>query len=243
MGLYGNVSVGVLLFCCQTLSLLLIGIGVGLWDRIRRRNLFVPSTGPEEIHPFSDALVLAANDGARGAANLCSFVMLFHALLSVMTTFGITQFLSNLLQKIGFSVPIAASLFPQLWEITSGVQSGVQLYAPLSLIVVTTAMGGLCVWCQIFAAVSSLSISKVKFVLSRFLHGLLSLVLFSIGRQWIAVSALSSSDALQASAPITEQFSQAGSTPVTSAICGAVLLVLCIVFLWCAKGKHRKSFP
>lgn len=242
-GLYGSVSFGILLFLCQTGALLLIGIGSGILCRIKEKNTALPAAQTEPSQPasFSNALVLAANDGARGAANLCSFVMLFNALIEPLNSCGILQWICNCLQKMGIPFPTAASLFPLTWEITSGVNYSNWIGAPLGLLVFSTAVGGLCVLGQIISTTAVLHISKMKFLLSRLLHGGISLLLFTICKGFCFLPTPASNVFHNTSEMVNQSISLSGNTTVTSAVCGTMLLILCAVFLLCKKGNRLEK--
>lgn len=239
-GLYGSVSFGVLLFCCQTGALLLMGIVSGIVCRIREKNQPLSTATPEppQAALFSDALVLAANDGARGAANLCSFVMVFNALIEPLYGSGLLQWFCTVLQKLGLSFPAASSLFPLIWEITSGMNYASWVGAPLGLIVFLTAFGGLCVLGQITATASPLHISKVKFILSRVIHGGLSLLLFTICKGFCFLPTPADSVFHNTSEMVGSSISLSGTTTMASIVCGTLLLILCAVFLLCKKGNR-----
>lgn len=238
-GFYQSTVFGLLLFFCQTGALLLMGIVVGICDRIRCKN----STEAAAEHdnavcvPFTHALVLAAGDGARGIVTMCSFVMLFTAMIEPLNSCGILQWCSGLLQNMGVSAPAAASLFPLGWEITSGVNFSHWLGVPLECLVFFTAFGGLCIWCQILAAAAPLQISRLKFFFSRIVHGGLSLLFFLLLKPLFFLPEPAGSVFHNTSQMLPQQISSAGNSPLTSAISGMVLLAFCAVFLICSK-KH-----
>ncbi len=236
-GFYQSPSFGLLLFLCQTGALLLIGIVTGIWSRIRHKN-GCTAAGTDRSSPgipLTNALVSAANDGARGIINLCCFVMLFTALIEPLNSCGILRWLSGFLQKLGLSAPFSAAVFPLSWEISSGASFGHWLGAPLSCLVFFTAFGGLCVLCQIFAISASLQISKLKFFLSRIVHAALSLLFFLMLKPLFFLPEPTVSVFHNTAQRITQQISSTGNTPLTSAVGGGVLLALCAVFLICSK--------
>ncbi len=239
IGLYGSAAFGLLLFCCQTGALLLLGIGDGILRRVTEKSAAAPTTGPPDRRQtacFSTALVLAANDGARGAANLCSFVMLFNALIEPLNGWGVLAGISAALRNIGLSPSAAAALFPLVWEITSGVNYGSFCGAPLGLVVFFTAAGGLCVLAQIAATTAPIAISKVKFLLSRLAHGGVSLLLFLLLRRFFLLPEPAASVFQSSAAPFQQSISAGGATTLASAVSGVVLLAACAVFLLCRKG-------
>lgn len=237
MGLYGDFRFGLLLFLCQTAAVFLIGVVSGIYHRItdQKKEIQLTETPEPKAESFSNALVLAANDGAKGAANLCSFVMLFTALMELLNGCGFLQWVSQSLHAIGIPITVSASIFPLVWEITSGVNYSSWMGAPLGLIAFFTAVGGLCVMGQILSTASPLKISKLKFLISRLLHGGISFVLFVIFRPFFLLPTPSSSVFHNTSEMLGSKISSAGTSVTVSTICGVVLLLLCAVFLICNK--------
>ncbi|MDD5953253.1 MAG: hypothetical protein PUC32_06365 [Oscillospiraceae bacterium] len=235
MGIYGSASFGLLLFICQTGALLLIGIVSGIVSRWRKEPTLAQQNRGSPKKPFAEALVQAADDGARGALNLCSFVMLFTAMLEPLYSSGILSWIAEMLQKLSVPAPAATVLFPLCWEITSGVNFAGSVGISPALLLFFTAAGGLCVLGQITAATTPLGISKIKLLLSRLLHGGVSLLLFLPLRRFFYTPDQITSVFHSTTEPLSSAFSAGGTTPLTTGICGVTLLLLCIVFLLCKK--------
>lgn len=242
IAIYGDVHFGLLLFACQTTALFCMGVFFSIVSRIKKEPLSTIQEASDNTTPvpFSTALVRAADDGARGALNLCSFVMLFNAMIEPLYGCGILTGISSLLQKIGLSPQLSMAAFPILWEISSGITFAGWAGVPLWSIVLFTAMGGLCVWGQILAAVAPLSISVGKFFLSRILHGILSLTLFLICRPLVSLPEPTSQVFANRSVLLPYQISSGGTTPIAAVLCGCTLLLFCIVFL---VSNKKAVFP
>lgn len=239
-GVYQSTILGVFLFLTQTAGLMAMGIFTGIRSKIHNKKALQAISEHKKAVTvsFSNALVLAANDSARGTANLCCFVMLFTALLEPLNSSGFLRKLTIFLQNLGFSPPAAASFFPFTWEITSGVNFGSWAGAPLELLAFSTAFGGLCVLMQILAAAIPLQISKIKFLLSRVIHGIVSFLLFLLFKPLFYLPEPASNVFHNTTERLQQQISSSGNSTITSAICGVVLLLFCAVFLICNK-KNR----
>ena len=70
--------------------------------------------------PVSSALVEAASDGASSMISMCSFVILFSALLVILDQSGISSFLKEVFSSFGLPDRMASSLVPVLLEVTTG---------------------------------------------------------------------------------------------------------------------------
>lgn len=219
----GNLRSGILLFFSQILASLILGI-------LCRFTLREPS----REHPSSikaipqSALIASAADASRGMAAMCSFVILFAVLVSVLIESGISDACSHLLSRLG--VPQAASdcLLSVFLEVTGGCMDAVGAGAPLLFLSFAIGWGGLCVHFQVLSAASKIGISRLRFTLFRLLHGILAAFLTNLFFRLfpVTVSVFSST-----SQPLSGKLS--GSAPAA-----AVLFLLCMAFLL---SVHKNS--
>ena len=80
-GLLGSVQTGIILFISQLSAALVLGILVGLFARGEEAPAEARGGASSASMPVSSALVEAASDGASSMISMCSFVILFSALL------------------------------------------------------------------------------------------------------------------------------------------------------------------
>lgn len=80
-GLMGNFYAGFLLLCCQWISAILIGLGLGFLNR--GRVLVEERKRKKSSLPFSAALVQGVQSGIQGMLSVIGYVLLFSALLNV----------------------------------------------------------------------------------------------------------------------------------------------------------------
>lgn len=119
-GLLGSVQTGIILFISQLSAALVLGILVGLFARGEEAPAEAHGGASSASMPVSSALVEAASDGASSMISMCSFVILFSALLVILDQSGISSFLKEVFSSFGLPDRIASSLVPVLLEVTTG---------------------------------------------------------------------------------------------------------------------------
>lgn len=113
--------------------------------------------------------------------SMCSFVILFSALLVILDQSGISSFLKEVFSSFGLPDRIASSLVPVLLEVTTGSTAAAAAGAGAPFLSFALGWAGLCVDFQIFSMLRSVSFSKAVFLLFRLFHGLLSALFTVIG--------------------------------------------------------------
>jgi len=118
------------------------------------------------VPPFTDALVKSVSDAAGEMIKICAWVVLFCSLGGIFRSLIHSQTL------------LAGG--HMLLEVTTGCLYVRDMSLPVMAVVL--GFGGLCVHCQIFAAIP-FRLSKTRFFISRIIHALLSgLITFIICR-------------------------------------------------------------
>lgn len=245
-GLLGSTQAGVILFVSQITAALFLGIVIGLFSKNEKNEPAKRRIDParpaisaenEKQHeknqagpamPVSSALVEAAADGASSMVCMCSFVILFSALLMIMDQSGVSAFLSRLFSSMGLPDSVAASLAPVLLEVTTGSTAAAQAGASAPFLSFALGWAGLCVDFQIFSMLRSVSFSKGVFLLFRLLHGLLAALFTAIGLHFF---------------PVAQTVFFSTGQKLTGELAlhadgGLLLLLLCVVFLLSFQMKN-----
>ncbi len=217
-GLLGSPAAGVILFCAQITVSLLLGIVVGLFSRKAK-----PAKRPPPRRTSGPALIESASDAARGMTAMCTFVLLFAVLLSVLRESGFAQFFCATLLRMGVSAPTAACLLSILLEVTGGCYDATSLGASFALISFAVGWGGICVHFQVLSSVTKIRVSRIRFTLFRLLHGVLAAV---IANFFYSISPETKEVFSNTARRLQPDFS--ASAPAAGA-----LILLCIVFLLC----------
>lgn len=222
-------TLGLILWICQLLSQIILSVIVShIWGVKNERGNKIVKT---EKTPFSYALVQSCGDGAAGIINMCAMVVLFSALLGIINSVGLSELITDILLFCGLSKPTAHSLFPVLWEVTSGCDICADTGAGVILFAFAIGWGGVCVHFQVFSVLGGLRFSKFKFFLCRFFQGVMSSVF--------------TYTALLFYTPSAQVFSNLGSVQVRGSsgthIGSIALFIMCIIFLISAKLAPKRE--
>ena len=161
---YHSAVIGRILLAAQVASVLLTGILARLI--IPKKN---NGSGAEHLPaplPLDRALVEAVTEAARGMGIIGAFVTAFAALTGLLK------------QLLGDGTALDAAYL--LLEVCTAV-TRLADKAPVALIAFAVGFGGICVHCQIFAALGEVKVNKLLFFLFRIMQGLLTALLTSLG--------------------------------------------------------------
>lgn len=111
---------------------------------------------------FSSCFVESVNDAIESIINISGFIIIFSSINCY-----IDYFLSNI--KI-------LNFISYLTEVTSSVIKCNNIYIVSFLL----GFSGISIWCQIFSITKNYNINKIRFVLSRLIHGALSVLITKI---------------------------------------------------------------
>ena len=161
--------IGLNLFFACALAPLLLGLTLSRFAEKPEKSLKPTESAPGGI-------VSAVQDGIKATVSLCGFVIVFSMLLAVLHDAGIFQFLCGFLSRLGLTVPLSGALLTMGLEITSGVSQCVYWHLPVYILAFGLGFSGVCIHLQIFSFFhkAGLPLSKTRYVLARFLNGLLS---------------------------------------------------------------------
>ncbi len=222
--IFHNARVGFLVLAAHLISNLTVAFLGGLHVKIpeRAKNHRVRKEEP----PLSVRLVLSVNNATRSMLIVCSFIVAFSILLTIIELTGIQDFISGGLGG-WIGAENAEALMAGILEVTQGC-SKIPGNSPLSVYLLTavTSFGGICVHMQLTALLSGSGLKLKKYFLSRFLHLPLSLLLVWLMSFWWAPSL----EAFAPQEPVV--FSPNSASPYASFF----LVLLCIILLF-ATGK------
>lgn len=177
IGIFKSYAVGLLMFICQILASILIGISLGIFSRIKKSHYEANIKNTNTSLPFSDAFVKSCIASTGQIINLCAFVVLFSALIEILKANSFENHFANALMYINVPYSYAHSLLFSILEVTGGCLNSGKLGASAEFIAFFIAFAGVCVHFQLFATLSKMNFSKVMFISFRIVHGLLSAVI------------------------------------------------------------------
>lgn len=208
---YQSQTIGSVLFAAQVTSVLLTSLAARLFYREKAEA--VPAVNASAPMPFSQALVTAVGAAAKGMAAICAFVVLFSAL-----TGAAAQVLQN---------KAAVTALTAVTEVCGAVARLSGGY-PLEAVAFAVGFGGICVHCQIFAALENIPVSKGLFFLFRIMQGLITAAMTHLLLRLLPKKEAVFSTVRQAEAP----------APGGSVLVGAVLVFVAVCF-WISVKQAR----
>ena len=159
--------IGLNLFFACALAPLLLGLTLSRFAEKPEKSLKSTESAPGGI-------VSAVQDGIKATVSLCGFVIVFSMLLAVLHDAGIFQYLCGFLSRFGLTVPLSGALLTMGLEITAGVSQCVYWHLPVYFLAFGLGFSGVCIQIFSFFHKTGLPLSKTRYVLARFLNGLLS---------------------------------------------------------------------
>ena len=159
-GMLGNTKSGLLLFCCNTLSCLLLG----LLQKRDHTEVAIPTSAKSNTPP-SQVFTLAVQNSASTCLQLSAWMAIFAALQTILLPL----------------LPVAArSGFLFFTEVSAASLRCVQM-ANLPLCACVTGFGGLCIFCQLLPDLQHFGLSAACFLRYRMMQAGLSLLFCKIG--------------------------------------------------------------
>ncbi len=218
-GFANNTGIGPIMLASHIISALILGIVTGF--------LYSPSktladTADTHHQGFFYSMVGACLDAAHATFNMCSFVILFSALLSILNQSHIFSSIFKILDFFGVPPAIINIMLPTAFEVTNGCSAILKNRAPTELLAFALSWAGVCVHFQIFSIAESINFSKLKFIFFRATHGILAAVIshflfyiFSARSVFATITRIYSSS-------VAEGYVSKGSI---------ALITLCVIFL------------
>lgn len=114
--LLGNLQIGIILFTSQIIAAIILGIFSGI---AAHKGTVTPPL-KSDLSFSGNALIYSAADAARGMISMCTFVILFAALLSLLCESGAASAFCTALLRCGVPAQLAAPMLLVLLEVTGG---------------------------------------------------------------------------------------------------------------------------
>ena len=163
-------KIGLILFVSHIIPVFILGLISGIASTKETYNISKESSSEN----FSNALIVSSAKATQNMFQICTLVILFSSFLEIFQNSRINTYFLEILRNVGVSSNVAQSVVPMLLEITSGSLTGIKYHVPLPVLSFFISWGGICVQMQIFSMLKEINFSKVKFVLFRLAHGVLS---------------------------------------------------------------------
>lgn len=155
----GSKKAGVMLFIALTISSLTIGIVLGLFSKKNKSYISKNTLNKRKQNSISEIFIQSVSDASAGIINICSWVLLFTCITSIIT-------------KLIFSSKIN-DIIIYITEVTSASQKAASI-GNIVLLSAILGFGGLCVHMQILPDIKKSGIRFTSFFVSRIAHSILS---------------------------------------------------------------------
>ena len=229
--LYKNKSIGLLILTAQALSCIIIGtVYRFLSGKDVSRCLKKAQDDSSVTSPKNDAFVQVAAGTASALLNMCSFIVLFQIIVSMIELSGINDALGMLSLKAGMG-NIGKWLLPCIVEVTGGSILSVGAGLPFTAFVV--GFGGLSVHFQNFALCRSIRLHKGEYIFTRAMQGLLCSLTV-----WLAMK-LPYFSRIEMPASVKVGGSQPVSFSQISVGFGCAMLVMCLMSVICLPSERK----
>ena len=182
-GMIGSVSVGWLLFLCQTAAAIITGVLISHIYKIPpEEEIYVSRGEKKKKPPFFLCFTESVKSGFASVLNVCAFIIFFLMLTGLLDKIGLWNALGSHINLYGFNAIVSG-----FFEITSGVGSlgkAIPIKAAVPLAAVILGWSGLSVHSQVLSFTLKSGLSAKPYLLSKvmqaFLGGLFALVLANI---------------------------------------------------------------
>lgn len=215
--LYRNKNIGFILLFASVISVLILGISIGLFNRNKRKiNTENTTYLKPKLADFSQSLAKSASDASRGVIEMCALVVFFN----VFIEFG----------EMVIKNQNALKAFYILNEVTTA-SSNLSVNTPIYIIAFALGFGGLCVHFQVFQGLKDIKINKLLFFIFRIIQGILTSLFTNIILCFFPVSEEVFSTTQKTNAVIS-----------SSSYLGSIMLVITAVcFIYSIKSNNNKK--
>lgn len=228
--LYKNKSVGLLILTAQIISSIIIGIALKIFCGKCTSDNAVSSVRQAQVPKRSEAFVESAADTASTIIAMCSFIVVFQVIASMLDVMHVNVLPAALLKKAGLG-DIGIYLIPCLTEVTGGSILSVNVGLPFTAFVV--GFGGLSVHFQNFAICREIRLNKPKYIFVRLMQGLICSLLVQAALQIPYFSRMCEPVSINLGGASAAEFSR------ISYGFGAIMLVMCLMSVICLPQKKK----
>ena len=223
VGMLKDYRLGVIIFSSQILSIILIGIFLGIQARIKKTYFYIPRLNKEKTkkNNWADSIIKSSYDASISIIGMCALIIIFCCLISIAKYTGIEDIVSLILSKFYVSNNISKNILPIILEVTSACNQTIKFNLPLEIISFAIGWAGLCIHFQIFSITEGIKISYLKFIIFRIIHGLLSFFITKSFIKYNTISTLTFSN-----------FQQINISPTSTSFLGSIsLFITCLCFI------------
>jgi len=193
-GVFSDSRVGLLLYLVHAAASLCVGLLFRFYGKEEGNRRGGPSA-PIGAVRFSSALTGSVSSALQSTLGICSFVVFFSVVISLLREFGVFSALAGmiaaLLQPLGMTQEWASRLLTGALEVSSGVWSlsgAGTLSGKLSMAAFMLGWAGISVHCQVLSFLSESGLSMNTYLAGKILHALFSAGLTSLALKFFPFS-------------------------------------------------------
>lgn len=188
ISLFGNTTIGLLLFICHILACLTVGFFFRFW-KFREKNSYIDSkkfnkvskTAPT-FNNLGNILQKSIMSSINTIVMIGGFVMLFSVIISIINNAkmfdALNIFLAPFLKELNIPASFASGLFSGIIELTNGVSAIAKIpFKAISLNIIICSFllgfGGISILLQVLSITSSSDISIKPYIIRKAHAGML----------------------------------------------------------------------
>jgi len=251
ISLFGDTKTGILLLCTHILAGITVGILFGKLSTKNTKNAKYLSTqnvnhstlkDPVTISNLGRVLGKSIQNAISTVLMIGGFVVIFSVIISILEQSHvlnmISQFFNPILSLLGFSTDFANPILSGIIELTNGVSKVANIHIKavsqsIILCAFLLGFGGFSVLFQVFSLLNKTDLSMKKYVIGKFLQGLIASSYTFLALQLIPTLSLD----------IVPTFAPIGDTIIypinVFGINNYVFLLFVILFIVCAVFSHK----
>lgn len=188
--MYGNTTIGILLFITHILACITVGFIFRFWKRgnnsceySNKKILNESKTKEVSFANLGEILAESINSSISTILLIGGFVVIFSSVISILKSSGIIHILSDcfspILQALNIDTSFASPLISGFLEITNGIStisniSNKKISTNLIFTAFLLGFGGISVLLQVLSITSKSDLSIKPYVYGKLLHGILA---------------------------------------------------------------------
>ncbi len=229
-GVFSSGKAGAALLCIHILSALFLGSFFRFFHPLPKMEAFFKQHFPHKTPGVAKTLTSAVAKALSSSLSISAYIVLFSALVRIMTILGIFPFIGILTEKLfGCKQEVVTAFISGIFEMTVGSFSISRCTSPSTAFVLISSLlgwGGLSVHAQALSFISDTDLSVKNYFYGKFMHGLLSGLLAYIYTLFSNISTVS-------------VFSDYSDTYSDVFPRGVILIILCLFYFFCKKGWKK----
>lgn len=183
--LFGNTTIGVLLFITHILSCISVGFVFRFWKFNDNEKLNINKINSNKKNVSSNILSSSITNSINTILMIGGFIVLFSIIISILNSSKLMIFLSTLIEPIAnifnidtkFCIPIVSGIL----ELTNGVSlvssvSNKLLSTNIIISAFLLGFGGISIVLQIYAIIADSDISIFPYIIGKFLQGVFAAI-------------------------------------------------------------------